>query len=294
VSRFSFGFRFKGQTAGFTIPEAYDDEAISRAHAAGLRCNGAACGNDTGLGPKHLLERPRERPPESEPPSASSTFLVRPILAHLLDIAPGNTVQLSVATYDSTGIQSLDAGAATYSSSDPTIASVSSGGVVTAVRPGVAVIAAALGGTRETAFMTATVHRGEEAPGPYPDIGGVYDLTASITSSDPAWGIEDGTRHTGIIVIRHPRDASAFAGSYSDFIAISSNGDSSDPRYSVPGFVTGSVDLDGRVVIELFSGQSQVSNWYGEGRLASGQIVGDFGAGGHISGTFTATRRTPE
>ena len=252
---------------------------------------GIACGSETGFEPARPDTGFRPDPPS--PPPASSTFLVRPIVAHLLDIAPGNTVQLSVATYDSKGIQFLDSGAATYSSSDPAIASVSRGGVVTAAKPGMAVISAtlSLGGTTQTAVMTATVHRGEEAPGPYPEIAGVYDLTASITSSDPAWGIEDGTRQTAVITIRHPRDTPAFAGSYSDFLAIGPSGDSSDARYSVPGFVTGSIDLDGRVVIELFSGQSQSSYWYGEGKLVSGKIVGRFGAGGHISGTFTAERR---
>ena len=43
--------------------------------------------------------------------------------------------------------------------------------------------------------------------------------------------------------------------------------------------------------MELFFEGSPSSYWYGEGMLASRDIVGTFGAEGHISGTFTAERR---
>jgi hypothetical protein len=182
------------------------------------------------------------------------------------------------------------AGAAEYWSSAPWIAGVSGSGVVTAVAPGTAVITAAftLGRITRTASMTATVRFHDEGPGESSEFAGVYDLTALITSSDPAWGIEDGTRQTAVITIQHYRGTPRFAGAFAEFRAIGPSGESSSGN---PGFVIGSIDVDGYVVIELFFEGSHTSYWYGEGRLASGQIVGNFGAGGHITGTFTAKRR---
>jgi hypothetical protein len=182
------------------------------------------------------------------------------------------------------------AGAAEYWSSAPWIAGVSGSGVVTAVAPGKAVITAALtlGRITRTASMTATVRFHDEGPGESSEFAGVYDLTALITSADPAWGIEDGTRQTAVITIQHYRGAPRFTGTFTDFCAIDSTGKSCSGN---PGFVTGTIDPYGGVVIELFSTQSQESFWYGQGALASRQIVGTFGCCGHISGTFTAERR---
>lgn len=230
---------------------------------------------------------------EPERPPVLATLEVSPTVAGLSTVAPANTVQLTVMARDQTGARMPGAGATTFSSSAPAIAGVSSRGVVTPAAPGTAAITATLtlGGITRTASMTATVHGHDEAPGAYREIAGVYDLTALITSSDPAWGIEEGTRQTAVITIQHSRDTPQFAGTFADFRAIGPGGESLSGS---PGFVSGFIDLDGRVVIALSFEGSPTSYWYGEGMLAARQIVGTFGAGGHIGGTFTAERRQAE
>ena len=236
---------------------------------------GVACGSERSFEP--------ERPP------VFTTLDVRPTVADLFTVAPGTTVQLSTAAWDQRGEQMPGVGATTYSSSTPAIAGVSSSGVVTAVAPGTAVITATLtlGGITRRASMTATVHPGSASVGS-PEIAGVYDLTALITSSDPAWGIEEGTRQTAVITIQHARDTPLFTGTFTDFRAISPSGETLTGK---PGFVSGSIDPDRVVVIKLSFEGSKTHYWYGKGMLASRQIVGRFEAGGHISGTFTAELR---
>jgi hypothetical protein len=140
---------------------------------------------------------------------------------------------------------------------------------------------------------TPKTARFTEAPAGFANITGVYDLTAVITSSDPAWGIEDGTRQTAVLTIQHSRGSRGFEGTFADLRAIAPSGDVFSSN-ATPGIVIGTIDRAGRVVIELFFDRSRNSYWYGEGTVASRQIVGKFGAGGHISGTFTAERRPPE
>jgi hypothetical protein len=120
------------------------------------------------------------------------------------------------------------------------------------------------------------------------NLTGVYDLTSVITGSDPVWGIPDGTRQLAVLTIEHPSDASQFTGTFTDFCAIAPG---EEPSCGSPGFITGYIVGSRRVVIELFFEGSQSSYWSGEGELASEQIVGTYGAGGHISGTFTAEHR---
>ena len=124
----------------------------------------------------------------------------------------------------------------------------------------------------------------------YPDLTGVYDLNGLITGSDPIWGIGDGTRQVAVLHIEHAQNTGQFRGDFTGFRDIEPGGQPDGGSGGV-GSIKGSISREGRVVIELFFQRSQSSYWYGEGTLASGQIAGRYGAGGHITGTFTAKRR---
>ncbi len=243
-----------------------------------------ACGDDAAPG----RVGPTPPPP---PPPAPATLEIQPNRADLSTIAPGNTLQLIAIARDDTGSIMGITDTVRFSSSAPAIARVSSTGVLTAGTPGTAVITATLSvaGITRTASMTASVFGPGEVE--FAEMAGVYDLTALITGSDPVWGIEDGTRQVAVLTIQHSGDTPGFTGAFTDFRAIEPDGDSYPGN---PGFLTGSIYRDGRVVIELFFEGSQSSYWYGEGLLASGRIAGRFGAGGHISGSFTAERRPAE
>lgn len=110
---------------------------------------GVACGSDGGFEPE-------------QPPAVIifTTFEVSPTLADLSTLAGANTLQLTLSARDQTGAPMPGAAATTYSSSAPSIAGVSSSGVVTGAAPGTAVIAATLtlGGITLSDAMTATVH----------------------------------------------------------------------------------------------------------------------------------------
>ena len=246
---------------------------------------GVACGSERALEPSRV--------PVFIPP-VFTTFTVGPSVAELYAVLPGYTVQLSILPLNQNGALMPLLSAPTYSSSAPAIAEVSTSGVVRANAPGTAVINVelTLGGITRAAFMTAKVHGPDEASDADSEIAGVYDLSALITHSDPVWGIEDGTRQTAVITIQHYRSSGRFAGSFEDFCAVSPSGKSCSGN--PPGFVIGTIDPTGHVVIELFNAGSRSSYWYGEGTLASREIVGGFGAGGHISGTFIAKRREAE
>ena len=177
-------------------------------------------------------------------------------------------------------------GAASYSSSDPAIAAVSSSGIVTAATRGTAVITAALtlGGVTRSASMTVWVHTLD-----YSDVTGVYDLTALVTTSDPAWGNMDGYRYTAVLTVEE-WDPTWLRGKYADL------------KYVGPGFDavavndTGSVtarEFHGRRVVELIGNRQRVGLALLLDTLASGFIAGTFGCCGHIGGTFKATRRQP-
>ncbi len=86
----------------------------------------------------------------------------------------------------------------------------------------------------------------------------------------------------------HSPDSPRFTGTFPRFCFTDWTGESCN---QTPGVVSGVIDHRGRVVIELTFEGSQSSYLYGEGELASGQLVGTYGAGGHISGNFTADRR---
>jgi hypothetical protein len=124
----------------------------------------------------------------------------------------------------------------------------------------------------------------------YPDLTGVYDLDGPITGFDPIWGSLDGWRQAAVLSIEHSPNAPQFRGNFTELRAIPPEGELEEINGGA-GTITGSISHDGRVVIELSFEGSHGYYWYGEGTLASGQIVGRYGAAGHISGTFTAKRR---
>ena len=140
---------------------------------------------------------------------------------------------------------------------------------------------------RDPEEVLAPAH-GQTDPVEYPDVAGVYDLNAVITAYDPAWG-DPGDRQTAVLTIEHSTEAPQFTGTFADFKYV---GPGNETFPVDPGSVSGSVNLDGRVVIELFN--SEWHTWYGEGMLTSGHITGTWGCCGHISGTFTADRRQAE
>jgi hypothetical protein len=118
-------------------------------------------------------------------------------------------------------------------------------------------------------------------------ISGLYDLTAPITSFDPAWGDLTGCRYRAVLTLQQT-NRSAFNGTYADLQIICPY-ESSD--WTFTGFVTGSIDVDGQVFVQLTGGNHTWTSWYGTGKLASGGIAGDFGCCGHISGTFVVKPR---
>jgi hypothetical protein len=212
---------------------------------------------------------------------------VSPASAELSATAPGNTVALKIAAWSDRGVRvSSSLGAATYVSSAPAIASVDASGVVTAHMTGTADITVAftLGRVTRTAVSTVTVLES----GPLAELGGIYDLTALFTSWDPVWGIEDGTRHVAVLTIHPTGGGSQITGTFSDFRVISP---SEEDLTGESGSVSGSFNAQGRIMLELTFEGSQSSYWYGEGTLTPDDIEGRFGAGGHISGSFTAIRR---
>ena len=175
-----------------------------------LSCGGDAPGPGGPLGPGDP-PAPGDPPQQQPPPvvSALTTLDVMPAAADLC--VPGNNVQLTIVPRDQTGApMSNGAGTTTYSSSAPAIAEVSSGGLVTAVAPGTAVIAATFthGAVTRAASMNVTVREGSDE---YPEIGGVYGLTAVVT----AWDWPDsptGISETGFITIQHSPDTPLFTG----------------------------------------------------------------------------------
>ncbi|HEV7366546.1 MAG TPA: Ig-like domain-containing protein, partial [Gemmatimonadales bacterium] len=76
--------------------------------------------------------------------SVLTTVVVTPSTATLFTIEPGNTVMLSVVPKDQNGKTVTGAGAASFSSDNSAIATVSNDGMVTMVAPGTARITASV------------------------------------------------------------------------------------------------------------------------------------------------------
>lgn len=238
--------------------------------AAGI----AACGSEDfepGFGPA--------------PPPVFSQLQVVPTDFGLATVAPGNMFQLTVHAYDQAGAL-MDTGAATYSSSSPEIAEVSSSGLVTAAAPGTTEITVSLtlGGITRTASTTVSVQDRD-----YLGSAGVYDLTALITSFDDAWGSLEGYRYTAVLTLEEQSGPPWFVGTYADLKLLGPNGDAYDVTDGGP--VSGSIAYDGRVLIELLGDGNSIDLTLIVDTVASGVIDGTFGCCGHIGGTFRAVRR---
>jgi Bacterial Ig-like domain (group 2) len=237
----------------------------------------SACG-DGGAGPEPV--------PVPDPVLPTlETLEVTPAVADLC--MPGKTARLTIVARDQTGEPIPDGtGAVRYSSSAPTIAQVSSAGVVTGAGPGTAVITVTftLGDNTRTASMIATVHETTDA---YREIEGVYDVTAVITRS--GWGME-GTRETAVMTIQHSSDSPLFVGTFED-LRFFYPGDDEPAGDPLSGSVSGSFDCVERVVFELRLEGLENSLWYAEATFAPERIVGVFSDPGSNTGTFTAERR---
>jgi len=202
--------------------------------------------------------------------------------------APGNTVALTIKAFDKSGVQiSSTGGVVSYTSHAPSTAGVSGDGVVTALAAGTAVITGelTLRGVTRTSDVTISVL----GPGSWPTLGGVYDLVGTVARSDfdPTF---IGGQQRAVVTIQHNGDSIGFLGTYTDFRAIAPG--VPDPLTGSSGTVTGTVGTDGRIVLELWTGQSGSSYWYSRGMLTGQEVTGDYEVGGGvITGTFAATRR---
>jgi hypothetical protein len=122
------------------------------------------------------------------------------------------------------------------------------------------------------------------------DIEGVYDLTALITSVDPA--AYEGYRYTAVLTLWQQQDPGRpLGGTYADWRVIIPGGDTLVEADT--GSVIASINSIGRLVIELASNESWTVLDLVVTAASSGFIEGYFGWAGQIDGTFTATRRSP-
>ena len=128
------------------------------------------------------------------------------------------------------------------------------------------------------------LQRGPSPGGAYPDVSGVYDLTA-LTTDSHGWGME-GTLVTSVLTIRHSTNRPRFGGTFESVLWTYTDGSSVEGR---PGGVSGSIDTGGRVVLQLLVEGNQYGSQH-EGMLTGGRIEGNFQSG-ELSGTFVAERR---
>lgn len=201
-------------------------------------------------------------------------FAVTPGTAELSTLAPGNTVQVAVTALDATGAPLQAATPVTFATSDSTIATVNSSGVVTGIAPGTAfvtVVFRVAPNVSASGLMVARVRAPTTATGDYPEVGGVYDLTATYLRGDD-WGPPAGTRNAAVVTIEHLASGSTFAGTFSNFRAILPDGRSFDGG---GGSVRGSVDHEGRVDLEFSFGQNKAIDLIATGMLSSNQITGN-------------------
>jgi len=223
-----------------------------------------------------------------QPPSALlRSFAVTPGTAELTTLAPGNTVQLSVAALDSSGAPLQVTTPVTFATSDSTIATVNSSGVVTGLAPGTVFVTAVLQVKKNefgSGLMVARVRVPTTVTGDYPDVGGVYDLTATYLRGDD-WGPSAGARHVAVVTIEHLPSSSTFTGTFSAFRAIEPDGRSFDWG---SGSVRGSVDREERVDLEFSFGQNTAVELLATGMLNANQITGNlllpwYAASGSVS-----------
>lgn len=228
---------------------------------------------------------------EPEPPVLSRLELT-PTNDTLYTAEPGNSLGLYLGAYDQAGAPMQGTGAATYASSAPATAAVSSSGVVTAVTPGTAAITAVLtlGGVTRTASMTVTVYARD-----YSDIAGVYDLTAPVTIFEPGGMTLEGSRYTAVLRLWDEWGFPPIGGTHAE-IVIMQNGSSA---ISDSGFVSASMNDRGRLLVKLLGGDQDagLGLTLRVATLTPGFIDGTFLGPdrlGRHGGRFTAIRRPPQ
>ncbi len=127
-------------------------------------------------------------------------------------------------------------------------------------------------------------------PQKFAALAGVYDLTMTVESFDPAWGDLTGHRYSGVLTLVDG------AGSFSEMRLFNAAGENVSSAPS-GGFVLRGVDpVADRTVLLVGTNIVLVVESMGEpeqAQRASPRFAGNFGAAFHIGGTFVATRRTP-
>ncbi len=123
-------------------------------------------------------------------------------------------------------------------------------------------------------------------PEKFKALTGVYDLTMTVGSFDPAWGDLTGHRYAGVLTLVDG------AGSFSEMRRFNAAGE--NVYGPIGGSVTRGVAPD-RTVLHLSTKIDLYVESIGEpaqGQTASPRFAGHFGEG-LVDGTFVATRRTP-
>lgn len=234
------------------------------------------------------------------PGSSVFTLQVTPTSGDLSTMEPGNVLHLSVVARDQNGgvLNTFGNGnpdgsyghrhtLASFSTSAPAVATVSSAGTVLGVAPGTAVITVSLtlsGATRRV-LVNIVVRSPSTRTGDYPDLTGTYDLAATFLGVDLDWWPGVGTRWTATLTIQHSPDSSTFTGTFTDLQSIVPGG-TTYPGGA--GTVRGQVDHDGRVAIQLSFGKNKAVDFAGSGVLVADRIMGTFSS--LYTGEFTATR----
>ena len=215
-----------------------------------------------------------------------------PAFSHL-DVSPravtmlrDEAIALTVVPRDGSGNRTEFPAPVRYSSSAPEVAKVSGNGVVTAFRPGTAVIivdASSNGVSRQTTMQVTVV---EEID--YPDIDGVYVVDAPFTGFDPAWGDFTGYRYGLRMTLQRDERGPGVSGTFTDFQIADAAG--KKENWSASGTLRGSIARDGKLTIELTSATSTFT-WWAQGTPNGNGIEGRWFRAGHLSGSFRAERR---
>jgi hypothetical protein len=273
-----------GQSVGVpgTLKYTSDAPAVATVTSGGL-VTGIAAGTATitAAVSEHGVSRSASMVVTVTRPRIAS-LSVQPSEAALL-AQPGQTLQLAVEAYDEARTRLRSA--PTFVSDAPTVAKVSSTGVVEAVGPGTATITASLtisGVTRSDAATITVVGTGS----------GVYDLTATVTSFDPAWGYDmAGNQYTA--TLSFGSDAPPTSGIVGAFSDLRLTGTDIEPHAPMSGVIIGRAHR-GRIEIELEvtgGGNSFHLSLLPDGAVFGPVMHGMFGCCGHVGGSFTAARR---
>ena len=153
--------------AGASVIWASSDPAVATVSAGGLvtaEASGAATitatsGSASGTASVTVTlppEPPPPEPPPPEPPPPAARIVITPASATLT--AEGNTVRLTATVYDGSDGIIVDA-AVSWSSGDPTVATVSTSGLVTAVGNGTAEMTASTGGVSANTTISVILPR---------------------------------------------------------------------------------------------------------------------------------------